>query len=317
MAVAWLLACAGAGQARAAPPFAMTAGQVRVDVPDECGAPNEFERQALRRLGPLAKIPPVQVEITREAPDRYRLLMQAGGESRELHDADCRQLFQAAIVVTVALALSETPLPTQGESASPRQSSDPMPDRDADRRDPRDNGDHHKTSDDHERPSPTQADLLAGIGLNTGLLPQTAVAFALEARAMVRQFGLAASGRYLAPVTGYDNAEHGVRMEAAGGQVAGVYRPIGMLELRLGAAAYALLGRGLGSGGRSDVAWGTGPTTGASLVQLYRGRLTLAVGADLHWNVLRPSFEVLSYGTVFASSPFDLWIFFNVGPHFP
>lgn len=68
----------------------------------------EFENEVLHRLGSGVAMPNVAFEITPETGG-YALRMNVGGEARELHDVDCRELFRAAVVVTVALTLSRGP----------------------------------------------------------------------------------------------------------------------------------------------------------------------------------------------------------------
>lgn len=281
-------------------------GAPSVKLPAGCGSSAEFEREVERRLGREARLPPTSVEIVAEGA-QYHLDMSVGAERRELRDADCVELFRAAVVVAVAVTLSESaarPNPAARDEAT--ATSGPP--------EPSGNADSSQTG-----PSDLELSAALGAGLTVGLLPKLAPAFELQGRALfAERFGFALAGRYIARTEQEADAEgRAVSAHAIGGLLSGLYQPSDYWEAGLGGSVYRLAGTGSGAGNRSDTAWAAGPHAGLRFIPLPRSRIWIGLGGGLHWNALRPRFEFLNHGQIFISSRFNFSLFLQVGPRFP
>jgi hypothetical protein len=274
----------------------------KATLPSDCGTAEEFEGEVRRRLSKGISLPDTSLEIVPEGAV-YRLRMSVGGEQRELEDADCRQLFRAAVVVAVAVTLSQRERPPSETRRAPAptaptpKAEDPAPPR---------------------RASNLEVALALGGGFNLGLLPEIALALELQGKSVFYdRFGVALSARYLFPRSAEkDSQGRGLTASAAGAQLLGVYRPLAYMEAGLGGSVYRLSGEGEGVGQRSDTAWGGGPNMALSFLPLPSGPLWLALGTELQWNVIRPTFEFASHGPIFTSSRFDFSVFLRLGPRF-
>lgn len=275
-----------------------------VTLPAGCGSTEEFEREVDRRLGREGRLPPTSVEIVAEGA-QYHLRMSVGAERRELRDADCGELFRAAVVVAVAVTLSESAArPNSGAEAT---AGADVPASGSNAGGPR------------TGPSDLELSAALGGGLMVGLLPKLAPAFELQGRALfAERFGFALAARYIARTAQEADADgRAVAANAVGGLLSGLYRPSGYFEAGLGGSVYRLAGTGSGPGNRSDAAWAAGPHAGLRFLPLQRSPIWLGLGGELQWNALRPRFEFLNHGQIFISSRFNFSLFLQVGPRFP
>jgi len=91
---------------------------------------------------------------------------------------------------------------------------------------------------------------------------------------------------------------------ALGASLAGLYEPWRPVQVRLGVATYRLSGSGLGSTQTGDGgAWEVAPTLGAAFVPFQRPPFWTCVGLEGQINLIRPTFEILSYDEVFQVFP--------------
>lgn len=251
-------------------------------------------------------MPPIALDIAAEG-SAYHLRMSVGTKERELRDVDCRELFRAAVVVAVAVTLSESaerPGSEARRGATPKPSVPVTEERSASAAAP--------------GPSNVELSFALGGGLYAGLLPKVAPVFELQAKSLFdERLGFALSARYLASRSQPDDAlGRGLTVDAVGGQLTGRYRLSGYWEAALGGAAYRLAGTGRGLGNRSDTAWAAGPTAGLCFLPLHRTRIWVGLVGEAQWNLLRPRFEFLNYGPIFTASRFNFSMFFQVGPRF-
>lgn len=245
-------------------------------MPSECGSREALEAELRKRLGEDAKLDDVHVSITRE-PTQYHLRVQIGSELRELDDASCNELFRAAIVIVMSVLLHDEAKP----EAPPKPEPEPAPSK-------------------SRAPRPRFA-LGAGVGVNAGILPHAVAAFELEARALWPKWGVGLGARYLPPAETPTSQERGVRLQAVGGHVAGIFRPARAWEARLGFGAQRLMGKGVGAAEtQSGAAWVAGPTLGVGLIPLESALFWAGLGAESQLNLVRGDFEILNYnGTVY------------------
>jgi hypothetical protein len=219
----------------------------------------------------------------------YRLSMQVGSESRELRDADCRELFRAAVVVAVAIVSSDARTRPRGAEAAPKESAIDRATSD---------------SDDVEgrvSASPrTEFGMSLGSGLKLGLLPAPALALELEAKTGWGAVGIAAGARYLTPSSAEDGPRR-VTVSALGAHVVGLLRPSRSWEARAGVAAYRLSGSGTGTlESGSDSAWTLAPVAGILLIPFQSSGAWAGVAGEGQLNLLRSRFEILNHGEIFS-----------------
>lgn len=307
-------------------PFALVtmtpgaAGALVIEVPVGCGSAAEFEAEVRKRLGDNARVLE-RTELRIERPEGGReegaeggvdngaaehvLEMRVGDQRRTLRDVDCRDLFQAAVVVTVAIALSEgrrnepdaPPEPaTKGARAARAPEEPPLEARD---------------------PWVPTIGASAGSLLSFGLLPDPAFGLELEGRADWERFGVALAVRYLFPREEIRADNRGVRVRALGGQLSGVVRATPWLEGRVGFMVFALPAEGVGSLRNDDgAAWAAGPSLSLALTPL-QGRLGwLSLGGEGHLELVRSEFEILSYGEVYSVPAWGGAVFFRAGLRF-
>ncbi len=290
----------------------------QVELPPGCGSAEEFRVEVDHRLGPGFRLPLRLLRIAPEGTGGFRLDLQVGEESRQLRDADCRELFRAAVVVAVTTTLSTTsdaPVPSTAD-ASIRSASataaPPQPVPSVPAGSPSNEGPQGVPANTQAIPSVA---VTLGAGIQAGLQPEPAVSLELEGRALWRRFGVAIAGRDLLSNSMRRGDGRGVALHGLGAHLTGLYRLSPRWEMRLGAAGYRLSGSGLGTAAdRTAGAWALGPSAGVAVALLPAGPVLMMVGGDAHWNVIRPSFEILNYGEVFSSSLVDFSIFFRVGP---
>jgi hypothetical protein len=136
--------------------------------------------------------------------------------------------------------------------------------------------------------------------VSVGILPPPVFTVELETKALWRSFGVGLSARYLAPGEKLDAGGRGVRLQALGGGVTGIFRPSNSWEARLGLAAQRLFGEGLNASvptfvSQEGAAWTAGPTLGLAYEPLTRPPFWLGLGAEGQLNLLRGHFEILNY----------------------
>jgi hypothetical protein len=114
------------------------------------------------------------------------------------------------------------------------------------------------------------------------------------------RFGVAAGARYLLPTSSVDEKNRGARIGATGAYLAGVFEPWHRVQTRLGIAVYRLSASGITTGESLDgSAWEVAPTLGASFTPFEHPPFWTSVGIEGQLNLIRPSFEILSYREVF------------------
>lgn len=251
---------------------------ISAQIPPECGSLGEFEHELEERLGSVTEPEATRVTLTPELAG-YRLVVEAGGQRRELHDSSCQELLRAAIVITLALLepnREQAPVPA-AELVPPAKAL------------PRVAG-----------PLPPKVGLAAGGGIHFGTLPDATLLLELETQLEWTRFGLAVGFRYLLPTQSRDAQGRGARVDAMGATVAALFEPWHGLEMRLGVATYRLSATGLGSVvSRDGAAWELAPTLGASFTPLESPPFWTSVGLEGQLNLIRPSFEILKYDEVF------------------
>jgi hypothetical protein len=266
--------------------------QHSLDFPTECGSAKEFEREVAARLGEL-RLPATSARIE-PSGHGFRLSMSVAGEQRELRDRDCRELFRAAVVVAVAIAVSEAepgakPAGQQSKKRNASAPSTPAP---------------LPTSVEPREPA-LRAFVVLGGGATLGVSPGIVPSLDLETKLLVHRLGVALEARYVAPGSSLDAANRGVEVSAVGGAMSALFQPIPVLEARLGVSVLRVFGTGLGSSDqRSDAAWGGGVTAGLGVFPLRRERWWVGARAEAEWHLIRPRFEILNYGEVFRVPSF-------------
>ena len=264
---------------------------ISAQIPPECGSLSEFERELEQRLGKVSTPEATRVTLTPE-DGGYHLLVEVGNQRRELHDASCQELLHAAVVIALAL------LEPKREEAPPA-AAEPVP----------------TAKTEPERPPPSETNvspsawpkfaLGAGAGVHLGTLPKATLMLELDAQLKWTRFGVAAGFRYLLPVSERDEKGHGVHIGAVGASLAGLFEPWPRVQMRLGVSSYRLSATGLGSADDGDgSAWEVAPTLGAAFVPFERPPFWTRVGLEGQVNLIRPSFEILSYDEVFQVSRF-------------
>lgn len=269
---------------------------ISVQIPPECGSQPDFERELEQRLGNVSSSDSTRVTLTPE-PDGYRLVVEAGNQSRELRDPSCQELLHAAIVV--ALALLEPPRAVEAEqppapAPAPVQPAPP----------PRAPEPARAEASAPRRASSPRFALGVGGGVHLGTLPRATLLLDVDAQLKWTRFGVAAGFRYLLPNETRDEDGFGVRVGAWGASLAGLFEPWQRLQVRLGVATYRLSGSGIGSAQTTDgSAWEVAPTVGAAFVPFQRPPFWTCVALEGQLNLIRPTFEILSYNEVFQVSP--------------
>jgi hypothetical protein len=278
-----------------------------------CGSREEFESEVMQRLGGGLAMPKVALEIAEESAG-YALRMNVNGEARELHDLECRELFRAAVVVTVALTLSHGP-PRQPVRNVKPVARKPAPEQRPARLSQRDS--MTPPAADSAAPRDVEVRVAAAAGVDSGLLPGAAIGLELFGAASWHgRIGASLAARYLARRSQQDQAGRGLVVDAFGGQALARYRLNSRWEAGLGAGLFRLDADGLGPGRRPDHAWAAGPAAEISFEPLRIPGWWLGVSAEARWNLLRPTFEFRNYGPIFTASRFDFSLFLRLGPRF-
>lgn len=279
---AWLAAALGVLLAVAARP---ADAAITAQIPPECGSLADFEAELEQRLGSVDAAQTTHVTLTAEESG-YLLVVEAADQRRELHDASCPELLHAAIVV--ALALLE---PKRAEAAPP--APEPTPEPTPLTPPPK----AEATAAPRWRP---KIALGAGGGVHLGTLPSATLMLDIDAQLKWTRFGVAIGFRYLLPRETQDENGKGARIAASGASLAGLFEPWRRVQTRLGVNAYRLSGSGIGSTQTGDgAAWEVAPSLGAAFVPFQRAPFWTCVGLEGQLNLIRPTFEILSYNEVF------------------
>jgi hypothetical protein len=242
---------------------------ITTPIPEECGSGQELEAELQRRLGPNVDVPHITVSPEGSG---YRLIVEVGGERREIHDQSCQELLRAAVVVSLALTEPKHP---EEPVASPEPVAPATPRRPV--------------------PSHDEIAIAAGAGLHVGMTPKPALLVELDAQLRWARFGIASGLRYLAPSSTIA-AGHGVRVSALGAFAAGTVEPWPSVQARLGVVGYRLFGTGFGGvQPAEDSAWEVAPLLGANFTPYRHPPFWASIGAEGQLNLIRPSFEVLHY----------------------
>lgn len=313
--------------------FALVAGRGtckgRFELPAHCGSREHFDSAIRERLGNEAGalLEAIALSIERQADGSYALDMQIGSETRHLRDRSCEELFDAAIVVAVALWQAPSGASSaRGVDAQPAVSRakvpvslpsvvlPPAPLRESRIQSPR-GGVQPIALQSTKR----QLHLLVGaeLGLSAGLQPQVGPFIGVRGALESKRFGLVAGMRWLPPDSSRDENKRGVEVAVLEMLVAGYAQPIRQLALQFGVGADYLHGSGLGSkSNTSDALWCFGPLLGLWLFAWQGASATVAVGADAQLQLIRPSFEILQYGSVFQVAPVTGHAYLTAGYRF-
>ncbi|HYQ04145.1 MAG TPA: hypothetical protein VER96_35985 [Polyangiaceae bacterium] len=278
---------------------------ITVQIPPECGSQPDFARELEQRLGELGTRETTRVTLTPE-PDGYHLVVEAGNQSRELHDANCEELRRAAVVIALALLepKRDEPTPPVVEPEQPPPPPAATPER---------------------TPAPAEANPVkhathpqfaigAGAGVHVGTLPKATLMIDVDAQLKWTRFGVAAGFRYLLPNETRDADGVGAKIGGLGASLAGLFEPIQRVQVRVGVVTYHLSGSGIGSLQNTDgSAWEVAPTLGAAFVPFQRPPFWTCVGLEGQLNLIRPTFEILSHNNVFQVYPLSGSAFAHVG----
>jgi hypothetical protein len=258
---------------------------ISAQIPPECGSLAELEQELEQRLGSVSSSVATRVTLTAELSG-YRLVVEVGNQSRELHDPSCQELLRAAVVIALALLEpkhEEAPPPVPEPAQPAPQSVQPAQ--------PATNG---------SRRSLPKLAFAPGGGIHLGTLPKATLMLELDVQLKWTRFGVAAGFRYLLPQSTVDASGHGARIGAGGAYLAGLFEPWHRVQTRLGIVTYRLSGSGIGGAEQRDgSAWEVAPTLGARVVPFARPPFWTSVGLEGQLNLIRSSFEILSYNEVF------------------
>lgn len=281
---------------------------ISVQMPPECGSQPDFARELEQRLGNLGTQEETRVTLTPEV-EGYHLTVEAGRQSRELHDANCHELLRAAVVIALALLepkrVEPTPAAAEPEPEPPATPAAVVPPA----REP-----EPAQAKATTRMSHPQFAIGAGAGGHLGTLPKATLMLDVDAQFKWARFGVAAGFRYLLPNETKDAAGLGVRVGALGASFSGLFEPTPRVQVRAGVVTYHLSGSGIGSLQTSDgSAWEVAPSLGAAFVPFQRPPFWTCLGLEGQLNLIRPTFEILSYHEVFRVSPVSGSAFAHAG----
>jgi hypothetical protein len=308
----------------AAPEARAEAGSTKAfSVPLTCGNESAFVREIRARVGKDAELLLQSLQLSIEATgDGFALSMRVGDEAKHLVDPHCDDLFRAAVVIAVALweaprapepaatdlpSTSTEPRAAEGASApneaTPSEATTVSPPP----------GPHDAPEPNRVR-APLHASLQGEAGVVSGLTPDGAPTFGLRGTLEGPRVGVATGLRLLWPNEDRDDQGRGVSIFAVGAHVSGLVRPVPRLSLELGASAYLLRGRGLGSHATDTAILGSfGPRLGLWVIPYQTPRVSVSLGAEGQLAVLRPTFEISDYGRVFRAAAGNVGGFLAVG----
>jgi hypothetical protein len=263
---------------------------ISVQIPAECGSLPAFEQELEQRLGSVSAPEATRITLTPEVSG-YQLVVEAGSQRRELHDASCQELLRAAIVVTLALLD-----PKKEEATLPAAEPEPTSPAPA----PESTSTPKASAPNAPSPKRPKFALGANGGLHLGTLPKATLMLELDAQLQWARFGVALGFRYLLPTSTVDEKNRGVRLGAVGAHLAFVFEPWHRVQTRLGVATYRLTATGIGSAEYYDAsAWEVAPTLGASVIPFERPPFWTRLGLEGQLNLIQPNFEIRNYDEVF------------------
>jgi hypothetical protein len=270
--------------------------QTGIEVPSGCGSEGELRAGLARLLGGerAADAAPERLQIVKTDAGDYSLVLELGGESRELRDPDCRALFDAAVIV-VAVTIDPSaqitgPAPTvePTPAARPTPATQPTP-----------------AAEPRESP-PVRGEITIGGGAVIALLPALAPSLELSGVLGYGDVGLALAARYVAPAEEGSGGTHAVEVQGLGARLSAFYDPARFVRLSAGVAADRLDGQGLGSAvrGSSEAGVAVAVLIEAAATPVRVDPFFISVAISGHYALLRPSFEIAGYGEVFRVPPF-------------
>jgi hypothetical protein len=292
------LRCAVAACSIALFASASASAQDRVEVPSGCGSEGELRAGLARLLGAerAADAAPERLQIVKTDAGDYALVLELAGESRELRDADCRALFNAAVIVAAVTIDPSVQVPEAAPAAEPTPAPEPpaaQPPPAPDRFEP-------------PRESPSiRGEVALGGGAVIALLPALAPSLELSGALAYGDFGLALAARYLAPAQESIGGTHAVEVQGLGARLAAFYEPAPFVRFSAGVAADRLHGKGLGSAvrGSSEAGMALAVLIEAAATPVRLDPFFISVAISGHYAVVRPSFEIAGYGEVFRVPP--------------
>ncbi len=269
----------------------------------------------------------------------YLLHLQLSGGERELRDADCRALFEGAVVI-VAAAFNQAaassavrppppvtpipeppppapaPAPVAPAVAAPLQPSSPSPAAARPGVAPKKtttaaSPQARKGPRPRPRPAspptspggasaPSVASLAAGVGVSGGVLPGLGAILELGAQLEPAPWGFALAARYW-PERNATRAGRGVELNGLGARAAALVRVAPAVFFSIGLEVNRLSGTGSQSVSSrdSDAAWQLAPSLGLSAIVWEVGDLRLELGASGRLSVFRPQFLVTGFGELY------------------
>ncbi|HMA94822.1 MAG TPA: hypothetical protein VKP30_19160 [Polyangiaceae bacterium] len=264
-------------------------------VPAHCGDRTVFEAEISKRLGggsAAALLDVLELTIS-EKSNTYSLAMRVGNEARQLEDPNCADLFQAAVVVAVALweePKAAIPLgPRTTAAAVPKPGPAASPDSG-----PRGSGALVPSA------TPLRWFLAGEVGANWGLRPNFGPILGMRGAIDTSRFGAVAAVRWLPRNQSLDGNSRGVGVSGLGAGVGAYVALLNSVRLELGVSAYRLFGSGLGSRTEKNAALTSfGPHLGLRVTPWSSDWGYFALGAEGHLELLPLRFEILGYGEVF------------------
>jgi hypothetical protein len=267
------------------------------DVPAACGSEADFRSELARLGGTAAKRAwPTLVRIARDdASDDYHLTLEVAGRRRELHHADCNVLFRSAIVIAVASVRAEPPSATSPLSPPPSPPAAPSAQAPA----------RSEPSPRDEGPSELRGSAAVGAGIALGVVPGTDLAVELRGELWKGMWGLGLAARYFPPRF-VSTEGRGADIQAFGLRGAAAASPTPWLALSAGVDVDRLSGSGA-----SDLdppatgsAWSVAPSLELSLIPFRTKHLALELSAEGRVALMRATFEVRGFGTIYRVPPF-------------
>jgi hypothetical protein len=285
------------------------------DMPAECGTEGEFRQELVRLVGADAdRAQPSVVAVTRSGDAEYRLTLELGGERRELTHADCRVLFRSALVIAAASVRPPEAPPAEPETApavsrppaTPIETKETVPTAESEVAEPSDAG------------PPVRGNLSGGAGLAVGIVPGPTAVLELRAGAMVGNFGLSLSGKFM-PARYVASEGRGADIRAFGLRAALGMRPVESLWVSAGFDADLLIGKGdpgITDPGE-DSAWTLAPSLELAVIPINTSHLALEIALQGRVAVQRPVFEVTGFREIYQVPPIGMLSVARGVWHFP
>lgn len=221
--------------------------------------------------------------------------MSVGDEERELYGEDCRELFRAAVVVAVAVAISDAEPGAKPAAREPRS-------RPASRERRSIGAGDSSASSLTANDSTLRGFVELGGGVTAGVVPGIVPSLALGAKLFAHRFGVALGARYVTEGSSRDRSGRGVEVSALAAELSALFQPLPVLETRVGLLALRSSGTGLGSpAAQTGEAWAVGWLVGVAVFPVQRGRFSAGAAAELEGHLIRSRFEILNYREVFQT----------------